>query len=415
LAIAAAALGTGSGHLPGAAAQETGQEAAVELTITETAGLRRFGYPVGAEVPLPRGEVMDTRHVVLEAAGQPVRSVQYDVLARWPDGSIQWLLVSFNLSPAPQEAQRFFLRYGPLITHPDPGKPVVAETEQAFTLRDVYRIPRHGDTFLDSVHYRPREFLRAPAFFELRGAGRNGSARVAELKVTAGQVIAAGPINAVVQLRGECNSGHAGSGGATPFTLTVASPNSKSWFDATLDVQNPLNQEVEVRLVVPYVVEKAPVRFDFGAGSWVYGTLRSGHQAVFKAARGGKWSLWTGAAGEETEFASATQHQPRAEGWAHLVDGALAGRAVGFGSTNFAAGERRQGVLWVSANGETGISWRLGKRERARLRGLFHHVFDPIHVSAVTSPPAMIFPLRVGVPEEWLARCQAGKTPNERP
>jgi PAS domain S-box-containing protein len=66
--------------------------------VRETAGLRRFGYPVTAAVPFPRGALKDAEAVrLVDGRGKEV-SAQVTVTARWPgDGSVQW--VRWELRP----------------------------------------------------------------------------------------------------------------------------------------------------------------------------------------------------------------------------------------------------------------------------------------------------------------------------
>jgi hypothetical protein len=51
--------------------------------------------PVTVGLPFPRGGLQDTGPLsLLGAAGQPI-PVQAEPLARWPDGSMKWLLLDF--------------------------------------------------------------------------------------------------------------------------------------------------------------------------------------------------------------------------------------------------------------------------------------------------------------------------------
>src|SRR5437763_14899201 len=76
--------------------------ARVPITVRETAGLRRFGFPVTAAVPFPRGTFTDARHArLVDAQGKEVPA-QITVTAQWPDDrSLQWVDVDFHPSPAP--------------------------------------------------------------------------------------------------------------------------------------------------------------------------------------------------------------------------------------------------------------------------------------------------------------------------
>jgi hypothetical protein len=373
----------------------------VTLTVAETAGLRRFGYPVSALVPLPRGAVRETFQLSLVSGVQPVRGVQYDAADRWPDGSLRWVRVSFNLSPAPFEQQQLRLRFGPGVDRRERVETVVQETESAFNIRGVYRLPREGPAFIDSIRYGRREFLRAPAAWSLRtGDGKpieeNEGARRS-------RVVTPGSVNAIVELSGT----YAGKRGPIPYRLIVSQPNSKSWFDAVLALDDRSGEVAEVRLTVPYRVEQMPALYDFGVGSWVYGALREGQAAVLEQPAAGPWRILTGPRYRMTAYAAESPVQPRAEGWAHLIDGAQSGAAVAFGTPDFPGRSGAEScALTVQADGETSIRWHFGpKGGRRRVRALFHHVADPVHVTAATSPPSMLHPLRITLPAAWYRRC----------
>lgn len=376
----------------------------VTIQVRETLGLRRFGYPVTVSVPLPSGAVREAQQVILEQEGHLLRGVQVDVRSRWPDGSLQWLWLAFNTSPGPFEVQNLVLRFGPDVARPDPGAGVVRENADSFVLRDVYRFPRTGPHFLTSIRYGTREFLSAPARWFWK---EQPDAPEEALEIRQGRLVSAGPIHAAVELTGSVGRRN------VPFRLMVTQPNSKSWFDATLELPNPGGSDGQLGLVVPYAMERRPVLYDFGAGSWIYGQLRDGGRAILRIARGGAWNLLAPpatAASPMQEYAASGPRQARAEGWAHLIDGSQAGRAIAFGSPSFADSHRPYtGEIEVGADGATRMVWHAGKRSRLTVQALYHHVSDPIHVSAATSPPAMLYPLATAIPAEWIETCRAGR------
>src|SRR4051812_301844 len=67
--------------------------------------------PITVGLPLPRSLLADPRDWQLtDAAGSPV-PVQTEPLARWPDGSVRWLLIDFVAGPLP--AGQHAWRLGP--------------------------------------------------------------------------------------------------------------------------------------------------------------------------------------------------------------------------------------------------------------------------------------------------------------
>lgn len=388
-------------------AGQEGEAGSVPLVVTETAGLRRFGYPVAVEVPLPRGAVRGPASLLLETSAGPLRGVQYDVAARWPDESVRVVRLSFNLSPGPAERTPLTLRWGPGVSHPDPGATVVQEGPDAVTLRGVYRLARSQPGAIESIRYGGREFLRAPTAWSVERVQGDVST---PLELVPGSVrlgvLAPGPVDARVEWTGSFRE----EGGTLPFRLLLSQPNSKSWFDALLTVEDP--RRVVRRLVfgAPYTVERAPAMYDFGVGSWVYGALRAGQSARLEVGARPAWRILTfpSGTGEPAVYASATASQPRSEGWGHLAETTVGGRVVAFGSPELAQG-RLSGSLRVAATGQVTLTWRVPPRHRHAVRALFHHVNNPAQVSAATSPAAMLQPLRVILPEGWPARTAGGE------
>jgi hypothetical protein len=86
----------------------------VALKVSSAAGLPRCVFPISGGIPLPAGELLQAEHAgVVDAAGAEVPS-QCSALARWPDGSVRWLLVETQTDLGALPA--LFLEYGPTVT-----------------------------------------------------------------------------------------------------------------------------------------------------------------------------------------------------------------------------------------------------------------------------------------------------------
>ena len=68
-----------------------------ELVVTEPTGIARRQAPVTSGVPFARGELRSADRVALFLAESPDKQVplQTEILSRWPDGSVKWLLLDF--------------------------------------------------------------------------------------------------------------------------------------------------------------------------------------------------------------------------------------------------------------------------------------------------------------------------------
>src|SRR5271165_1940561 len=83
----------------------------VALSVRETAGIRRYSYPVGVRVPFPKGVLASPANARVVLGGTEIPA-QYTDEGQWADGSVQWLSVDFNATIGPNEAQAYRLEFG---------------------------------------------------------------------------------------------------------------------------------------------------------------------------------------------------------------------------------------------------------------------------------------------------------------
>lgn len=73
-------------------------DSSFSLTINDVSSLDE-AWPLLGGVPFPEGELRNVDKIrIRDSAGKPV-AAQLDVTARWPDGSIRWVLAGMNASP----------------------------------------------------------------------------------------------------------------------------------------------------------------------------------------------------------------------------------------------------------------------------------------------------------------------------
>jgi hypothetical protein len=90
--------------------------------LIECAGGCRTAQPLTAGIPVPKGSLNDPVTLcLLDAGGRPVPS-QTEVLARWPDGSVKWLLLDFVAPSLSGGCERWLLRGRPERTGPGPAE-----------------------------------------------------------------------------------------------------------------------------------------------------------------------------------------------------------------------------------------------------------------------------------------------------
>lgn len=83
----------------------------VPIIVEEPSGVRRKAWPVTSGVPLAEGALRDSSCVRLRSDEGDL-PLQTEVLSRWPDGSIKWLLLDFQIDISAKERRRLALEYG---------------------------------------------------------------------------------------------------------------------------------------------------------------------------------------------------------------------------------------------------------------------------------------------------------------
>ena len=101
----------------------------IRLTVTARDGQARSGWPLTRGVTLPEGAVGDAGELTL-AGPEGVVPVQLRPLARWPDGSLKWVLADFQARVDGGEPSVYHLQAGAPAASPDEAVEVT-ETEEA--------------------------------------------------------------------------------------------------------------------------------------------------------------------------------------------------------------------------------------------------------------------------------------------
>ena len=74
----------------------------LDLFVREDQDIDRVNEPIASGIPLSRGALLDPSHVRLyDASGKPVPCQAHQLGLCWPDGSLRWVLLQFNLPTPP--------------------------------------------------------------------------------------------------------------------------------------------------------------------------------------------------------------------------------------------------------------------------------------------------------------------------
>lgn len=389
----------------------------LRFRLEETAGLRRFGYPVSAILP----GVNMGNHFQLLRGGQPV-SAQFRA-TDGPDGGPA-VVLDFNSSLGPLASETYVVRYGSdLAPGPEPRASLHVEHGDG-----VYRVV-HGPGLRFEVPEDLRGFLRfagsdrrAYVAEGARGLWLRSGGNLRPLTWAKGEgndkssvrarVVREGPLAAALQFDG--NAALPGDRTVT-WRAVLTFPSSKSWVEALLTVDDPEGAVGGLGLDLNLALAGSPTLVDLGANSTVYATLKENERVDLRAGRApgeaeldALWVVRKGAAEKLEPFAIATSGEGGApvpaEGWAHAMDNT---RATALAVDRF--GRDTLDAIEVDGRGRVRIERAFAGGNAAppkgtkSLRFWFHFVTMPVQVGAATSPQAMLAPLKV----VWL---EEGKT-----
>lgn len=374
--------------LAAVAVNAAAQPTTVAIHVRETGGIRRSAFPVTARVPLPRAALADTAYarLLLKDAEVPA---QVTATSRWPDGSLQWVDVDFNVSPGPGDVVDYVFEYGPGVSAAAVARGLsVTEEPDAIQVGNV-RFGRSAAPLMSSVKYRDEAIAAGVnGVMVIDAAGVEHALSSADgLKV---EVTKRGPL--VVALK---YSGTVALPGAAraPVSLTIEMPSSKSWVKFTAVVDDPSRQGSALTLSTPLALGPLPWVWDFGTSRWTYGQLRTAtDNVVLRAARetsGVQWSVAAGPKGREQPVeTNAIDHSPF-NGWGHIQGGK---EVVAFAVEGVAD---RNGTTRVALSGDGQTTFRFSpspSQTHLELTVYEHFVATPVQIGAATSPPAILSP-----------------------
>lgn len=380
----------------------------LSLAVSETAGIRRFGYPVSAVLhfvpPLQPGQ----RYRLL-SGGKPVVAQ----FVSEPGAGSSFVSLDFDASLGPFERRNYVVEYGDVEPGPQPrGGLQVQMHGDGFQVRYPGELefvgPRNLIGLLSRVHAGKLDYLHPDSaglllrykdaiHYRAGGNGPYGKATTARLRKQ-GPLAASLEFTGTEALRGDRS---------VRSKVWLDFPISKSWVRVTWQIEDPAGFVAALGVDLNLLVEGEPALIDFGAGSLVYAHLRKGEAARLRAgslapgpdSSSPAWQTWTGPADRLIPYVTAAPGTPaRAEGWAHVMDRQ---RCTAVAVAGF-ADPGQQSEITVHADGRLQIwkSFAAGAKPSASRKELIfwlHFVGMPVQVGAVTSPQSMLAPVRLEV------------------
>jgi hypothetical protein len=413
LAVSAAALAA-----PRSAAAGPVKHAGVvsrSFRVKETAGLRRFGYPVFTMLP---GELAGP-NFRLERDGKPVSAQFRSIdLGQGKSG----VALDFNSSPGPLETEIFTVTSGADVEPgPEPSKGMRVERPQHAGANEVVWAVTNGSGLTYEVDARLSRFLRSVSNAGLDFIGSGG----ASLRALGGKSSSEGlfsnpsghgaggePFSVTVVREGPLavalrSSGFGRiEGSRLPMVVDMTFPSSKSWIEVSWTIEDDTGVVAGLDMTCSLRVESSPVLVDLGASNTVYGQLKAGELFELIGSNdpalrpgGVPWFITRILSGNRSPLAQAvTAQSPPAEGWAHSMDKS---RCTALAVADF--GRTARDAIVCSGDGHLGIMRRFANHGMDPPKGLkslrfwLHFVTNPVQIGAATSPQAMLSPLVV----EW--------------
>ncbi|MHC4177883.1 MAG: exo-rhamnogalacturonan lyase family protein, partial [Planctomycetota bacterium] len=191
--------------------------ATLRISVEEPTGVPRKGWPVTSGVPLAQGALKDAAAAALFTADGREVPLQTEALARWPDGSIRWLLLDFQVDLNAKQMKSFSLRCGEKVRRTPVDKRVRVLPEEGGVVIDAgaiqfsiaadgflsypgsVAVDADGDGQLDVCELVPSFFLPGVELIDRTGEKQFVGQPVAPEKIVVEQ---SGPLRACVLISG---------------------------------------------------------------------------------------------------------------------------------------------------------------------------------------------------------------------
>jgi hypothetical protein len=408
--------GTAALVASGASISDESQRASMvsrTFRLEETAGLRRFGFPIFTVLPPDLVGPM----FQLERDGNAVLAQFRKV--DLGDGK-PVVALDFNASPGPLDTEIYTVKSGAGV---EPGpEPQAGMRIERWRDKDdegnawavangaslTYKVDDRLTGFLRSVMNARLEFVApgAECFRVLdknsnsHGVASGSSGKAASDEQFSSRVTREGPLAVGLRFKGVASVG----GSPLPTVVDMTFPSSKSWVEVSWVIEDPTGVVAGLNMTSRLKVESSPALVDLGANDTIYGHLTAdemfeltGCDVPMLRTDGVPWTVAKVSSGKRSTLARAvTPHSARAEGWAHYMDKS---RCTAFAVADF--GRTSRDAILCRGDGSLGITRRFANHGMDPPKGLkslrfwLHFVTNPVQIGALTSPQAMLSPLVV--------------------
>ncbi len=364
------------------------------IRVTEKHGIRRFLYPLTAEVTLPitldyaglgiatRDNDIDMERLCLVTNAGETVPVQVTHVAG------ERFRVDFAVSLAPSASQEYHLL---------PGTPeIVNDPLQITKSNNNHALHNHQQHFgislfdgspIEDVTYGGVRFLRA---------GLEVTRNVGQVDEQRRRVVIASHSSTTLTAWAEKSTRYVD--GRIDWTRTEITA-CKSWATVTYTAGGIASGE-EVALTLPLTVTSPTLTCDFGVGGYVFGKLQAGTadeviwRTQFTKEGTARWTVAT--AGRVDYVGEATKADFLSQRWFHLID---SDKALAVAITEIPP-ECAEMTVTLRVKGDVLIAFRLGEvgeNTKAKFGVCYHFLNDVPAIAAATNPQSILLPPTVEV------------------
>lgn len=356
--------------------------------VSETAGIRRRSDVVTAITSLPDSASAETRFQLLRS--ETPLAAQFRVVE---SESHRRLITDFIDDFAPFETQRYTLVINAedSVDEPPPGL-TLKTTPDDFHINSAgvldWIIPRDLQGLLQ-FSYQNRDYIQPDSVGLFFTDDSGATHQLAERAPDSAIVERDGPIASSLRFD------YADWPPATQSLVQLEFYRTKSWVHVVWTVEGSADRLRTMGAGLNLVIEGPEVLVDFGAGDFVYTTVRGAQTTQLRTRRRSEvdidWRVLHGTEDALVPIVVAPRHDapPRVPGWAHVMG---EHRCTALALADFT--KSTAGQIEVAGNGR--LSWvrefssdTNPELEARTLEFWLHFVTMPVHIGARTSPRSM--------------------------
>ncbi len=348
-------------------------EVLARIRVRETAGIRRFLYPLMARLKLPlRGNLAELGLIDQNGVPLPVQVAE---------GADAMLCLNFAISLAPNQEQELrLMESGPQAVLDDPLRidmpidKVLLWNEQKRFIISLRHNALHRDVIYDEVY-----FLKSISTITCNG-------RQSELLEYQHSPPETSHLSSWVSADGRHPDGR-----ATVTTTSITAV--KSW-ESILFTLDEAKRDDEVVFTLPLAITSPTLTCDFGVGGYVFGKLdETANEIVWHTEFGEEpYAKWTVATAGRVDYVGevATAEEFRSQRWFHLID---SDKALAVAITKLPDACREMTVR-MTHDGDVSVAFKLGETPPIDIDfGVCYHFLNDVPaIAAATNPQSILLP-----------------------